>query len=173
MFYCFYSPSPVNDWNHCLLPHSPFFALSWESCLSQDVIKHFNRLDEMGELCLEQWDLCAWKELAWPLACLTCGAMSVFWSGRVVTHGEVKAGVSLEDALADTLLAKHTKLARKQSVATHSVWRFLEVEQISPFLKSRAHLLNKKLWSRKNPFEKSWVLKIATNHSCLVSWSQV
>lgn len=63
--------------------------------------------------------------------------MSVFWSGRVVTHGEVKAGVSLEDALADTLLAKHTKLARKQNQLQHTVFgEIFEVEQISPFLKS-------------------------------------
>lgn len=63
--------------------------------------------------------------------------MNVFWSGRVVIHEEVKAGVSLEDALADTLLAKHTKLARKQNQLQHTVFgEIFEVEQISPFLKS-------------------------------------
>ena len=55
----------------------------------------------------------------------------------MVIHEEVKAGVSLEDALADTLLAKHTKLARKQNQLQHTVFgEIFEVEQISPFLKS-------------------------------------
>lgn len=79
-----------------------------------------------GTLCLERIGLTSCMSNLWGNECLLKWKSGHPW--------EVKASVSLEDALADTLLAKHTKLARKQNQLQHTVFgEIFEVEQISPF----------------------------------------
>lgn len=78
----------------------------------------------MGELCLEQWDLVLGKEIG-----LTSCMSNLWGNGCLLVEewspmGSESWCFPLEDALADTLLAKHTKLARKQNqLQLYSVWR--------------------------------------------------